>query len=285
MKKPKSYEESVAAIKNIADMLDHFMQAPHDPVRAAPLLGAEDVLREALQRITATTDNANALFQTLMQIEKVAAPTKESESPELRVLAISALASLQLQDLEGQPTEAPAESNLVRHAWRELRAVGYVAKGADDYSEMVGAAVMRAVRSWSKENHSGFSHTSALALFNKVVNFKPLGPLTDSPDEWGHVSDGIWQNTRQGEAFSNDGGKTYYLLDELNDHYHCRNEECEAQGVGWSGKHPAEPDACHRCGVLLTCTKQGKLKEDAMHTSVPSDSSSAPTAPASSEVQ
>jgi len=284
VKKPKSYEKSVAAIENIADMLDHFMQSPHDPVRAAPLLGADDVLREALKRITATTDNANALFQTLIQIEKIATPTKESESPELRVLAISALASRQLQDIDGEETEAPADSNLVRHAWRELRSAGFVGDGAG-YGDVVGAAVMRAVRSWSRENHSGFSHKTALAIFNKVVNFQPLGPLTDNPAEWGHVGEGTWQSTRQSEAFSNDGGKTYYLLDELHDHYHCQNEECEARGVGWSGKHPAEPDACHACGVMRTCTKQGKLKEDAMHTSVPSDSPSAPTAPASSEVQ
>jgi hypothetical protein len=45
--------------------------------------------------------------------------------------------------------------------------------------------------------------------------------LTDDPKEWVQHEesifpgqDGCWQNKRRGEAFSTDGGKTYYLLSE-----------------------------------------------------------------------
>ena len=46
-------------------------------------------------------------------------------------------------------------------------------------------------------------------------------PLTDDPYEWQYhgedlwgSKEGIWQNKRNSEAFSNDGGQTYYLLSE-----------------------------------------------------------------------
>lgn len=41
-----------------------------------------------------------------------------------------------------------------------------------------------------------------------------IAPLTDDPDEWLHVDGDIWQSRQCAEAFSNDGGKTYYLLSE-----------------------------------------------------------------------
>jgi hypothetical protein len=57
-------------------------------------------------------------------------------------------------------------------------------------------------------------------MINDLLQFKPLSALTDDPDEWVHHEsdmwppDGVWQNKRHGEAFSHDGGKTYYLLSE-----------------------------------------------------------------------
>ena len=60
-----------------------------------------------------------------------------------------------------------------------------------------------------------------LAIFFKVATQRNLTPLTDNPDEWyfhdasvAGVEGGFCQNIRNGEAFSHDGGKTYYLLSE-----------------------------------------------------------------------
>ena len=44
--------------------------------------------------------------------------------------------------------------------------------------------------------------------------FEPLGPLTDDPDEWVEVADGLWQSRRKSSAFSCDGGKTYHVNGE-----------------------------------------------------------------------
>lgn len=71
----------------------------------------------------------------------------------------------------------------------------------------------------ASKGHSGMSHGYTLALFNKVVNFKMLTPLTDDPVEWMDLTgesggDPTFQNTRQSSCFSKDGGKTYYDLDD-----------------------------------------------------------------------
>lgn len=104
------------------------------------------------------------------------------------------------------------ESKLVKHAENEMRRAGLYDADAD-YGGMLPHAVMQLVRIHSMQGHSGFSHGYTLALFNKVVNFQVLTPITDDPDEWMDCSmmsgRPSWQNKRQSSCFSDDGGKTY----------------------------------------------------------------------------
>jgi hypothetical protein len=58
-------------------------------------------------------------------------------------------------------------------------------------------------------------------MLNDLLQFKNLTPLTDDPEEWIQHSKemwdgekGVWQSTRRADAFSDDGGKTYYLLSD-----------------------------------------------------------------------
>jgi hypothetical protein len=69
--------------------------------------------------------------------------------------------------------------------------------------------------------HSGGSASVAIPTINALLQFKNLRPLTNDPKEWVHHGEeiwgekgGIWQNERNAEAFSKDGGKTYYLISE-----------------------------------------------------------------------
>lgn len=111
-------------------------------------------------------------------------------------------------------------SRLVEHAESELRRAGLFDKDSD-YDGMLGPAVLELVKVHAAQGHSGFSHSLTLQIFNKVANFKTLGPLTSAPDEWMEVgremsppgAKDVWQNKRQGSCFSNDGGKTYYDID------------------------------------------------------------------------
>lgn len=102
---------------------------------------------------------------------------------------------------------------LVKHANRELEIIGEEPWAVQGYLDMVKIFV--------KMGHSGASAGIFTATLNRLLQFKNLAPLTDNPDEWHyHGKDmwdgekGVWQNIRNSEAFSTDGGKTYTLLSE-----------------------------------------------------------------------
>ena len=108
----------------------------------------------------------------------------------------------------------PEGSNIAGHAWDELNRVGAFTADYDFYGGMTGRAVMDLVDVFVEQGHSGMSGSLVADAFHRLVMFKPLGPLTDDPDEWVEVADGLWQSRRQPQAFSQDGGKTYRLNDD-----------------------------------------------------------------------
>lgn len=108
------------------------------------------------------------------------------------------------------PVEEGEDGNLVSHARRELEKLGN--------DEEFNASIIAAVKAFSSYGHSGGSASVAIPLLNNLLNYKNLSPLTDDPKEWNNVSDisgeELWQSSRCADAFSHDGGKTYYLLSE-----------------------------------------------------------------------
>lgn len=104
-------------------------------------------------------------------------------------------------------------SNLVDHARREMELIG------EDPDIIDG--VCKVVQAYANMGHSGGSDSVVRPMLMELLSFHNLSPLTNDPDEWQyHDSDmwdgknGIWQNKRNSEAFSTDGGKTFYLLGE-----------------------------------------------------------------------
>lgn len=104
-------------------------------------------------------------------------------------------------------------SNLVEHAKRELNFIGEDPETIEGY--------VKVIQAFADMGHSGGSASVAIPVINELLQFHNLTPLTDNPEEWffhdtetSGVKDGFWQNKRNGEAFSHDGGKTYYLLSE-----------------------------------------------------------------------
>lgn len=83
-----------------------------------------------------------------------------------------------------------------------------------NYNNMCGEAVLELIDIFRNQGHSGMSRSIVLEMFQKVADFKALSPLTNRPDEWMEVGEGMWRNRRQSDAFSTDGGHTYYLLDD-----------------------------------------------------------------------
>lgn len=95
--------------------------------------------------------------------------------------------------------------NLERYAESELRRAGMFDKDSS-YGGMLGTAVLRMVREFSDEGHSGFSAGMARHLFEKVSAFQPLQPLTGADDEWQEVGNGVFQNVRCSRVFKDETG-------------------------------------------------------------------------------
>lgn len=101
-------------------------------------------------------------------------------------------------------------SNLVEHAKRELELAGV--------EHDVRPSIISAISCFASYGHSGGSASIVIPMINDLLNFRNISPLTDDPSEWMRVGDEdtlpIYQSTRRADAFSNDGGRTYYCLDE-----------------------------------------------------------------------
>lgn len=103
--------------------------------------------------------------------------------------------------------------NIVDHAQAELERISEEPRTIEGYLDMI--------RIFSRMGHSGGSASVFIPVLNALLRYENLSPLTDDPEEWVHHDEtvwgergGIWQNTRNSKAFSKDGGKTYYLVDE-----------------------------------------------------------------------
>lgn len=104
------------------------------------------------------------------------------------------------------------KSNLERHAERELsRLMGD--PEADDMQRVMNKHLLRMVRVFANEGHSGFSGSYAVSMLEKLLRFDPIGPLTGDDDEWMDISDTYgsrcWQNTRCGRVFKGEDGRAY----------------------------------------------------------------------------
>lgn len=110
------------------------------------------------------------------------------------------------------PEPALPQSNLVDHAKRELNLLGEDPEIVEGY--------IKVIRAFADMGHSGGSASVAIPVIHELLQFHNLKALTDDPAEWMFHGpdvaggDGIWQNIRRSEAFSHNGGKTYYLLSE-----------------------------------------------------------------------
>lgn len=103
--------------------------------------------------------------------------------------------------------------SLVEHARRELELCGQYAEDPE-YSE----SLIRAVEAFTSFGHSGGSAAIAQEQLAALLANRPLSPLTSDPADWIDQSAAsgrpMWQNRRDLKAFSEDGGKTWYWLDE-----------------------------------------------------------------------
>lgn len=112
-----------------------------------------------------------------------------------------------------------------------------IEKGCEDkdgleMQKMITKDIMDIVKVFANQGHSGFSASYTLGLLKRLLDHKPILPLTGEDDEWGEVEE--WnkdknkqQNKRcyavfrdnfdnstatylHGKVFSDNGGKTWF---------------------------------------------------------------------------
>lgn len=118
-------------------------------------------------------------------------------------------------------TPQDPDSNCWRYAKQELELAGWL-EDEGMYGNMIGTAVLDLVKEFAAQGHSGMSADITLALFDKVVRFKPLTELTYGDDQWTKHDHGTWQHKRNSSIFSADQGLSWYDLEE-GDHPHPRH--------------------------------------------------------------
>lgn len=109
--------------------------------------------------------------------------------------------------------------SLTEHAKDELTRAGLFNQDSD-YDGMLGTAVLELIEKFAAQGHSGYSAHLTIDLFQRLAKFQTLTPITSDPSEWMCVSEyfegkSIHQNRRNPAVFSNDGGKTWYNIDDL----------------------------------------------------------------------
>jgi hypothetical protein len=119
---------------------------------------------------------------------------------------------------------------LVEYAEEEMRRAGLYDKDSD-YGGMIPEAVMKLVKVHAEEGHSGGSHELVMAIFKRVINFKPLTPITDDPSEWTEVSENLWQCRRDPSLFSSDAGKSYYDININDDKREIKQSSRKTEGA------------------------------------------------------
>lgn len=97
--------------------------------------------------------------------------------------------------------------SLVEYAKKELDLIGLTDEDrtGESMDFHMRDHILRMVKEFSEEGHSGYSASYALFILKRVLDFKPLSPLTGKDDEWNEVGHGVYQNRRASNVFKENG--------------------------------------------------------------------------------
>ena len=80
--------------------------------------------------------------------------------------------------------------------------------------EAINKDILDLVEMFSNQGHSGFTANYTINILTKLLQQSFVTPLTGNDDEWIEVTDGVYQNKREGRIFKQDDrfdGKPYYI--------------------------------------------------------------------------
>lgn len=124
--------------------------------------------------------------------------------------------------------EKAKEGGFVSYALNEFRICGWLKEDSsfiDEMQEEMCLNILETIDLIANQGHSGFSFSYFIGCLTRLVNFKPLTPLTGDSDEWIYMKDGLYQNKRCYSVFKevdkdgnvikvyNLGGKIFEELD------------------------------------------------------------------------
>lgn len=90
--------------------------------------------------------------------------------------------------------------NLIEYAESEL---GRISKDKDGIQEIINQNILELVKLFSSLDHSGLSGRYVINALSRLLEYKPLNPLTGEDDEWGepYGPDETQQNKRCPSVF------------------------------------------------------------------------------------
>ena len=105
-------------------------------------------------------------------------------------------------------------SNLLSHAEDELNRIGMTEDSSDEMNVAMRKHILHMMNEFAEEGHSGFSASYAISILTKLMDFKPLSPLTGEDDEWNNLVENYepvphWQNKRKSSVFKDADGTCY----------------------------------------------------------------------------
>lgn len=116
------------------------------------------------------------------------------------------------------------ESSLVKFAKRELNLLLSQVPN-NEMQQEINKDILEIIKIFAQQGHSGFSASYAINLLVRLLDYKPLSPLTGSDDEWiklnGYSDENIetYQNKRCGAVFKKVNKQTKEIKYRYNDKY------------------------------------------------------------------
>lgn len=110
------------------------------------------------------------------------------------------------------------DGNLYNHAVREMKLAGLDDKDSD-YDGDLYNWVLQIVRVFVSQGHSGMSAARTIDLFYRLCKYETLTPNDhslnrDVSDLAGEEPSTLLQDLRNSRFFSDDAGKTWYMVDD-----------------------------------------------------------------------